>query len=65
MLTMVTWRLIHLSGALPERITDAASNGQMFQTLEDSVQIRYRAWWNLVCLSPVDNGVFSVDSTNF
>lgn len=65
MLTMDTWRLIHLSGALPERITDAASAGQMFQTLEDSVQIRYRAWWNLVCLSPVDNGVFSVDSTNF
>lgn len=65
MLTMDTWRLVHLSGALPERITDAASAGQMFQTLEDSVQIRYRAWWNLCCLSPVDNGVFSVDSTNF
>jgi hypothetical protein len=65
MLTMDTWRLVHLSGALPERITDAASAGQMFQTADDSVQIRYRAGWNLVCLSPIDNGVFTVDSTNF
>lgn len=65
MLTMDTWRIVHLSGALPERISDAAGAGQMFQTTDDSVQIRYRAWWNLVCLSPIDNGVFSVDSTNF
>jgi len=65
MLTMDTWRIVHLSGALPERISDAAGNGMMFQTADDSVQIRYRAWWNLICLSPVDNGVFSVDSTNF
>lgn len=65
MLTMDTWRIVHLSGGLPERISDAAGNGQMFQTDDDSVQIRYRAWWNLICLSPIDNGVFTVDSTNF
>lgn len=65
MLTMDTWRIVHLSGALPERITDAASGGQMFQTNDDSVQIRYRAWWNLLCMAPIKNGVFSVDSTNF
>lgn len=65
MLTTDTWRIVHLSGALPERIGDAAGSGMMFQTSDDSVEIRYRAWWNLICLSPVDNGVFTVDSTNF
>lgn len=65
MLTMDTWRIVHLSEGLPERISDAAGSGQMFQTSDDTVQIRYRAWWNLICLSPIDNGVFTVDSTNF
>lgn len=65
LLTKDTWRMVHLSSSIPERITDAAGNDNLFEGTGDAVQIRYRAWWNLKCVEPAANGVFAVDSTQF
>lgn len=55
-----SWRICHLSDSLPERITDAAGKGDVFQLSQDAIQLRWCSWWNLICLAPVKNGVFSV-----
>ena len=65
LLTKDTWRMVHLSDAVPARITDAAGNDNLFEGTGDAVQIRYYAWWNLKCIEPAANGVFAVDSTQF
>lgn len=60
-----TWRIAHLSAGMPEKITEASGDGGFFQLSSDGIQIRYRAWWNLICLDPFQNGVIQVDSTAF
>lgn len=65
LLEMKTWKIVHLSGKLPEDIKEASGQGGFFQTNDDTVQLRYRAWWNLVCTRPASNGVCSVSSTVF
>ena len=65
LLEMKTWKIVHLTGKLPEDIKEASGQGGFFQTQDDTVQLRYRAYWNLLCTRPASNGVCSVDSTVF
>lgn len=65
LLEMKTWKIVHLTGKLPEDIKEASGQGGFFQTDDDTVQLRYRAYWNLMCSRPASNGVCSVDSTAF
>lgn len=65
LLRQETWKVAHLSNGMPERIGDAAGSGMFFQLDDDAVQIRYRAWAQLICEDPFENGVIEVDSTAF
>ncbi|MBK9073291.1 MAG: hypothetical protein IPL79_20160 [Myxococcales bacterium] len=60
-----TWEIIHTSSGVPAQITEGAGNGNAFQLDEDGVQYRWRAWSQLVCVDPYQNGVAAVSDTSF
>lgn len=54
-LTLASLEIHHLD-PLPHRVEDDG-NTMLRQGTVDGVEIRWRSWWNLMCESPVQNGV--------
>ncbi len=59
-----TWE-IHTLGGLPHLVQDDGLvamrvGGGVASTAEDSIEIRYRAFWQLICTNPYANGRFPI-----
>lgn len=64
LLNKSTWALAHIGDGVPFRVKDASGQDGLFDAA-GAVQVRWEAWWNLICIDPYENGVFAVDSTQF
>lgn len=58
-LDMDTWELLHLGPGVPHLIDDDGNKGLRVYNA-DSIEYRFRAVFNLKCLAPGYNGVFSI-----
>jgi hypothetical protein len=62
LLTPDTWKIMHLGG-LPHMVQDdglVAVRVGFGSASEDSIEIRFRAFWEQVCLNPYANGRFPI-----